>query len=523
MVDDDPKESRRNRSRSSSGKSNRYSGSGGGMGGGLGNVIGALLPILLRRPKLLIVLLVVGLLLYLFVGKGCTTDSTMNEGGGISNFFRGGEMDPEIYEETEIYEALVDNKKNPLPERVSLKEFCPTPLSQGKQGSCVAWASAYAARTILEARKTGQNPNSIKFSPAFMYNQISIDHRTCQGSYIKYAMDNMFNIGAVQFNEFKYDDSDCNRQPSQVLKNRAEEYKIKGFQRLTNENKGKAHEVLAMKQNLAKGSPVVIGMMVGGTFMSNMMGKEFWNPTGNDYYKQGFGGHAMCVIGYDDYYEGGSFLIMNSWGTEWGKGGFAWVRYSDFKEFNVEAYGLYPMGNANEKKKVYFTGSFGLELNDGKKNVSLRKAGDHYFETISKVAIGDKFKIEFTNNVECYTYVFGEETNGSSYVLFPYTAKHSPYCGITGTRLFPRDKSMVADDLGTKDKIAVIVTRKPIDYDAMNKAINSARGNDFQSKVQNAIGTKEDSGVTFNGSNLINFSTLASSNDYIHFVIGINK
>jgi C1A family cysteine protease len=37
------------------------------------------------------------------------------------------------------------------------------------------------------------------------------------------------------------------------------------------------------------------------------------------------------------------FLIMNSWGAEWGVNGFAWVRYRDFNYYVREAYGLDPM------------------------------------------------------------------------------------------------------------------------------------------------------------------------------------
>ncbi|ULT46065.1 DUF4384 domain-containing protein [Niabella defluvii] len=52
--------------------------------------------------------------------------------------------------------------------------------------------------------------------------------------------------------------------------------------------------------------------------------------------------------------------------------------------------------------------------------------------------------MEVKNSTECYIYIFGQETNGSSYVLFPYlkpgetVSKHAPYCGITGYRLFPK-------------------------------------------------------------------------------------
>jgi hypothetical protein len=281
--------------------------------------------------------------------------------------------------------------------------------------------------------------------------------------------------------------------------------------------------MLAIKQNLSKGSPVIIGMMVGGSFMRNMQGRDVWTPVDADYNKSGFGGHAMCVIGYDDYKEGGCFQIMNSWGEDWGKKGIAWIRYTDFKFFNVESYGLYPMGDANAKKETRFEGSFGLELNAGKRTIGLRKVTDMYFETTGKLSTSDKFKVELTNNVECYTYIFGEETDGTSYTLFPYTKKHSPYCGITGTRLFPRDYSMEPDDKGTKDKIAILITKDPIDYDAINKKISSAPGRTYEDKVQNGLRGMFEDNVSFSGYNTVDFSTSAHKGKGVAFVIGINK
>ncbi len=525
MTEDDPQGNKRRRgaSRPSSNQGPMRGRGGGNLGGGLGNIVGALLPILLKKPKLLIILVVAAVVLYFLFGKSCSSPASQE--GGISNFFRGGELNKEVYEETEIYEPLADNVRNPLPERVSLEKYIPRRLNQGRQGSCVAWASAYAARTILEAQRTGKNPNSVRFSPSFMYNQISLDHSSCQGSYIKLAMDNMMNIGAVPFDDFKYDETSCNRDPGGQLKAKAQAYKIKGFQRLTAEGQSRMTEMLSIKQNLAKGSPVIIGMMVGGSFMQNMMGKEAWIPTRSDYAKSQFGGHAMCIIGYDDYkMDGeGAFQIMNSWGEDWGKKGIFWIRYSDFKEFNVESYGLYPMGNADQKEQSVFKGDFGLELNEGKKTIALQKVGDIYFESVGKLKKGDRFKVELTNNVECYTYIFGEEKDGTSYVLFPYTAKHSPYCGITGTRLFPRDTSMEPDGIGTKDKIAVLITKKPIDYNAMTKKINAAQGANYETKVKNAFGGMLSGNVQFSGVNTIAFSTSASSSDAVAFVIGINK
>ena len=69
---------------------------------------------------------------------------------------------------------------------VSLREYAPERLNQGRQGSCVGWSSAYAARTILHSRATGQDPNSVTFSPSYLYNQIALSG--CQGAYINEAM-----------------------------------------------------------------------------------------------------------------------------------------------------------------------------------------------------------------------------------------------------------------------------------------------------------------------------------------------
>ena len=72
------------------------------------------------------------------------------------------------------------------------------------------------------------------------------------------------------------------------------------------------------------------------------------------------------------------------------------------------------------------------------------------FATASPIAKGTKFKIEIKNAVECYIYLFTPSASGSSFVLFPYKPIHSPYCGITGTRLFPRKESIRADEVGNE-------------------------------------------------------------------------
>jgi hypothetical protein len=46
----------------------------------------------------------------------------------------------------------------------------------------------------------------------------------------------------------------------------------------------------------------------------------------------------MCIVGYDDTKYGGSFELMNSYGTEFGDNGFVWISYADMKKYMQEAY-----------------------------------------------------------------------------------------------------------------------------------------------------------------------------------------
>ena len=496
------------------------SGNGGGGGRGFIQFLPMILGLLIKKPILLVVVLVIGGFMY-FKG-GLSSGNHQN-----IELATGGVLDPQQYKRAEVYEGL-DESKNDLPEQISLLKFAPDRKNQGQQGSCVAWSSAYAARSILEAASTGQNPNSTAFSPSFMYNQIGLDG--CQGSYIIRAMENLTTIGAVKFNEFPYDDRDCSRQPDGSLVSAAQEHKMQGFTRLSGDESTSKIDIHAIKEHLAKDVPVVIGMMVGGSFMQDMMGREIWHPTDEDYSKAGFGGHAICVIGYDDRKEGGAFQIMNSWGNDWGNNGIGWVLYKDFKEFVREAYGLNPLPKNGAAVAQNLSCEIGL-VNEQKQYIPLKLANDNIFETVSPIAKMSKFKVEVKNNNPCYIYVLGQETDGSSYVLFPYPSKadpqktmFSPYCGITGYRLFPKGKSLQADEIGNKDYMAIVTSSQPIDMFQLNDAVNQNKSRGFANAVNTAIKRNSVEGISFSaGSGSFGFSTTVGDKSAVAMIVAIDK
>jgi C1A family cysteine protease len=495
-------------------------------GGGGGNALLRWLPLILffvfKRPKLLIPILLVGAVWYFFLG-GQEMLSGMAEGeDSVSQQFSlGATLDEEVYSQALAYEPLAygTTGQAALPPRATLERFAPQRRHQGSQGSCVGWASAYAARTILEAGATGKDPNSVAFSPAYLYNQIALTD--CQGAYMLDAMKTMQQYGNLPFNQFRYDERTCKNPPTNAQRQAGQQFRIQGFDRLTQSARDVKPDLLAVKQHVAQGYPVVIGMMVGGSFMGEMNRKSLWQPNQRDYSMRGYSGHAMCVIGYDDQKHGGAFRIMNSWGEEWGERGDCWVKYRDFDYFVKEAYGVYPTASAQERNQMAI--EFGLLDVNTQNIIGLARKGDMVFQTIKPLSKGDRFKVLIANSIECYVYVFGQEADGSSYVLFPYTEQHSPYCGITGTRLFPRDYSMVPDQVGNKDYIAVVISKEEIDFNQFNRQLNANRSGDYAARLRQALGNDRITKVDFKPSKTVAFQAETEGKKAVGMVIEIDK
>jgi C1A family cysteine protease len=76
--------------------------------------------------------------------------------------------------------------------------------------------------------------------------------------------------------------------------------------------------VLVMRTNVDSG---IFGYQAG----------DVWNYTGPT-----IGGHAMCVVGYDDSKE--AFKVRNSWGASWGDNGYLWIGYDTFLNEDAGVY-----------------------------------------------------------------------------------------------------------------------------------------------------------------------------------------
>ena len=202
-----------------------------------------------------------------------------------------------------------------LPPSIDLSANFPIPGDQGRQHSCVGWAIAYALKSYQEKLEMGWalNTPSHLFSPAFVYNQINEGRD--EGSRVDYAFDLIINQGAATLATMPYGGSHL-IQPSAEARQEAAKFKGAEWRRING--------VRDIKGYLVEGLPAVIGMKTCDAFHQLRGSNAVYNTFGgND-----CGGHAVTIVGYNDNRFGGAFRVINSWGTEWGDGGYFWLPYN---------------------------------------------------------------------------------------------------------------------------------------------------------------------------------------------------
>jgi hypothetical protein len=215
-----------------------------------------------------------------------------------------------------------------LPSKIDLSSNFPQPGNQFHQGSCTAWATAYALKTYQERIEEGWSLTSQShlFSPAFIYNELrGYDGQCHLGSFIHEALQLIVQQGAASLTTMPYDPNDCTRRPSSSATQEASKYKAASFKKVDGSQ--------GIKAALANRLPVVGGIITYDSFaaLQNSGSNAVYNSAGNGTCRgqpSKYCGHAVTIVGYDDNNFGGAYKIINSWGTEWGDGGYFWLPYS---------------------------------------------------------------------------------------------------------------------------------------------------------------------------------------------------
>jgi len=210
-----------------------------------------------------------------------------------------------------------------LPEQVDLSAHMPPPGDQGRQNSCVGWATAYVLKSYQEqiefnhplAQPDG-SPNWNKvFSPAYVYNQLN-NGRDGGITYID-ALNLLSGQGVVPWAEMPYLSDDYRRKPSHAQRIKARPWRIDFWRQIN------VLDHKEIKAHLNAGYPVMVGALIDEGFFKARKGYIWKNAKG-----KALGGHAFVLVGYDESKQ--AFKLINSWGKDWADHGFGWIDYAWF-------------------------------------------------------------------------------------------------------------------------------------------------------------------------------------------------
>lgn len=282
-----------------------------------------------------------------------------------------------------------------LPSKLSYRAYCPPVQNQGQFSTCVGWATAYAQlstqQNIMMGETNFRNKQARSMDPNFIYAMIkSYSDNWCQqGTMISDAMEVLLNFGVKPYISVPWLNCNSVSKINKFSLALAEMYSVQSYYVLD-----KSSLTQSIKQTLNNGKVISVGMQLTPSF-DNIGYSGHWKPNSTE---RIIGKHALCIVGYDDNKNGGSFEIMNSYGTSFGENGFVWITYNDMKLYLKEAYVVELAGGSNGFRKG---------------NCSYGDCNNYYSRY--KYDNGNIYEGEFTNG---YRHGWGSylETDGTLYI-----------------------------------------------------------------------------------------------------------
>ncbi len=222
-----------------------------------------------------------------------------------------------------------------FPPAVDLRAHCSPVEDQGRLGSCTANAGAGIIE-YYERRAFGRHLDA---SRLFLYkaarNLMRLKGDT--GAYLRTTIGAMVLFGVPPEEHWPYDDGPdrFDQEPPAFCYAFAQNYKAVRYYRHDIPGTPAEETLGRVKAHLASGHPSMFGFTVYSSIESADARGAIPFPGPKERIE---GGHAVAAVGYDDRIEikngkkggretTGALLIRNSWGTNWGEGGYGWLPY----------------------------------------------------------------------------------------------------------------------------------------------------------------------------------------------------
>ena len=461
-------------------------------------------------------LLPIALLAYLNLGA-----QSVNPTGEI--------FDAELYNSLPLKAAV--SSRSLLPPRVSLEQYCPTPGNQGNYMTCSAWSSAYHFRTIIEAKQRGLTDRAaidrLTYSPTWVYEILKEDgDAECGlGAMTARSLLVFKELGVPSYASLPYTcltGSQAERFARlDPLMAEAARARIRDLQILFLAKEGidPQDKIRAIKKVLAEGYPVLISHTLYDSFHA---GGEVWRTLpGEDQASDDHGAHAMVIVGYDDDKYGGAFRYLNSWGPDWGDGGFIWVPYATTGALCYGAYQAFPFAREAPRPApapappakptpapvprpapaptpppppvaaAPPAGRLEFVLRDGGpmpiNRISTRgliteddsPAGEDRaaYRMTQPYPSGTRFRFYLEAENEGYVYAFASDLTGKVNRIFPYDDQVSPLVGANSLIAFPGDRKVIRmDDQPGTDYLLVLFSQQALDDEQLLRQLRSRSG-----------------------------------------------
>jgi len=210
-----------------------------------------------------------------------------------------------------------------LPPVVDLRATCSPVENQGQLGSCTA--NALVGSLEFLERKAGHAPRDL--SRLFVYyNERALEGTVNEdaGAMIRDGVKSLVKQGVCPEAEWPYVISRFRTKPAPACYRDALGHQVQSYHRILT--------LQEMKSCLAEGFPFVFGFTVYEAFESPAVAKtgRLNLPTTRE---RSLGGHAVMAVGYSDPAK--RFTVRNSWGADWGLGGYFTMPYAYLDDRNL--------------------------------------------------------------------------------------------------------------------------------------------------------------------------------------------
>jgi len=213
----------------------------------------------------------------------------------------------------------------PVPGRIDYTKSMTPVRYQGDEGTCVAFASVVGVKEYEDSK---EYKKVITLSPRYLYHRCKeIDGIPQEeGTYPRVAMKVLLKNGVCPESFWPYRPHQTDK-PKRGAAASSKKYRIIAYARLSG--------LPEMKRSLVVNGPFLAGVKVFTGWFTGKTEKTgvIAMPKKNDGLE---GGHAVCIVGYDDTKR--LLKFKNSWSEGWGDEGYGYLPYPYMERFCTDAW-----------------------------------------------------------------------------------------------------------------------------------------------------------------------------------------